>query len=168
MYAKELAMAIKLEIPRAKVTTNTWFCEDAPDFYKLFSELDFVSYDNYPPVRLPKDPEEFYSHAFHLDLMRGIKGDKFWIMEQLSGATGSWAPMSPAPKPGMIKGYSLQALAHGADTVVHFRWRSAAKGAEMHWQGLIDQSNVPGRRFFEFSELCKTAAKLSVIFQILR
>ena len=71
--------------------------------------------------------------------------------------------MSPAPKPGMIKGYSLQALAHGADTVVHFRWRSAAKGAEMHWQGLIDQSNVPGRRFFEFSELCKTAAKLSVI-----
>lgn len=163
MYAKELAMAIKLEIPRAKVTTNTWFCEDAPDFYKLFSELDFVSYDNYPPMRLPKDPEEFYSHAFHLDLMRGIKGDKFWIMEQLSGATGSWAPMSPAPKPGMIKGYSLQALAHGADTVVHFRWRSAAKGAEMHWQGLIDQSNVPGRRFFEFSELCKTAAKLSVI-----
>ncbi len=163
MYAKELAMTIKREAPKAKVTTNTWFCEDAPDFYKLFNELDFVSYDNYPPVKLPKDSEEFYSHAFHLDLMRGIKGEKFWIMEQLSGATGSWAPMSPTPQPGMIMGYSLQALAHGADTVVHFRWRTATKGAEMHWHGLIDHSNVPGRRLFEFSELCKTVSKLGVI-----
>lgn len=60
-------------------------------------------------------------------------------------------------------GYALQAMAHGADTVVHFRWRTAVKGAEMFWHGLIDHSNVPGRRFFEFSELCKTAAKLSVI-----
>ena len=47
----------------------------------------------------------------------------------------------------MIKGYSLQGLAHGADTVVHFRWRNAVSGAEMFWHGLIDHSNVPGRRF---------------------
>ena len=63
----------------------------------------------------------------------------------------------------MIMGYSLQAIAHGADTVVHFRWRTANTGAEMFWHGLIDHSGVPGRRLFEFSELCKTAAKLSVI-----
>lgn len=162
-YAKDLMIAIKREAPKAKVTTNTWLCENTPDFYKLFDPLDFVSYDNYPPIDLPDDPEEFYSHAFHLDLMRGIKGRNFWIMEQLSGPTGSWAPMSPAPKPGQIMGYSLQAMAHGADTVVHFRWRTAVTGAEMHWHGLIDHSNVPGRRFFEFSELCKTASKLNVI-----
>lgn len=33
----------------------------------------------------------------------------------------------------------------------------------MHWHGLIDHSNVPGRRFFEFSELCKTVSKLKVL-----
>jgi beta-galactosidase len=162
-YVKELAMIMRREVPKVRITTNTWFSENTPDFYKLFNEVDFVSYDNYPPVRLPEDPEELYSHAFYLDLMRGIKGRSFWIMEQLSGPTGSWAPMSPTPKPGMIMGYSLQALAHGADTVVHFRWRTAITGAEMHWHGLIDHSNVPGRRFFEFSELCKTATKLNVI-----
>ena len=30
----------------------------------------------------------------------------------------------------------------------------------MHWHGLIDHSNVPGRRFAEFKELCKEAKKL--------
>jgi beta-galactosidase len=84
-------------------------------------------------------------------------------MEQLSGGLGSWSPMSRTTSPGMIEGYSLQALAHGADTVVHFRWRTAVSGAEMHWHGLIDHSNVPGRRFEEFSHLCKTAKKLDFI-----
>lgn len=159
-YIKRQRDIIRKNCPDTKITTNTWFCENMIDFYKEFSELDFVSYDNYPTTKIPENSEECYSHAFHLDLMRGIKKQNFWVMEQLSGGMGSWAPMSRMPSPGMIKGYSLQAYAHGADTVVHFRWRTAVGGAEMHWHGLIDHSNVPGRRFFEFQELCKTAKKL--------
>ena len=49
--------------------------------------------------------------------MRGIKRKNFWIMEQLSGITGGWAPMSQTVRPGMLKGYALQAVAHGADAV---------------------------------------------------
>ncbi len=162
-YVKELSMVIRRECPKAQLTTNACFSENTPDFYKLFNEVDFVSYDNYPPTRLSTDPEAHYSHAFELDLMRGIKGRNFRIMEQLSGSTGGWAAMSPTPKPGMIIGYGLQALAHGADTVVHFRWRTAVTGAEMFCHGLIDHSGIPGRRFYEFAELCKTASKLSVI-----
>ena len=82
-------------------------------------------------------------------------------MEQLSGGMGCWAPMARMPEPGMIKGYALQAFAHGADTVLHFRWRTATTGAEMHWHGLLDHSNVPGRRFFEFAELCQAANELA-------
>lgn len=159
-YIKRQRDIIRKNCPDTKITTNTWFCENMIDFYKEFSELDFVSYDNYPTTKIPENPEECYSHAFHLDLMRGIKKQNFWVMEQLSGGMGSWAPMSRTPSPGMIKGYSLQAYAHGADTVVHFRWRTAVGGAEMHWHGLIDHSNVPGRRYFEFRELCKTAKTL--------
>lgn len=151
---------IRKNISNAELTTNVWFCHNMPNFYDEFRELDFISYDNYPPTRLPDNPEECYSHAFHLDLMRGVKRGGFWIMEQLSGGLGCWAPMARTTYPGMIKGYSLQAFAHGADTVVHFRWRNAAGGAEMYWHGLIDHSNVPGRRFREFSELCSTAKTL--------
>lgn len=155
------AELIRRHIPHAKITTNTWFCENMADFYEMFKMLDFVSYDNYPTTDIPNDGEAIYTHAVHLDLMRGIKRQNFWIMEQLSGGMGCWSPMAKTPRPGMIKGYALQAFAHGADTVVHFRWRTAAIGAEMHWHGLIDHSNVPGRRFAEFAELCDEAKQLA-------
>lgn len=140
----------------ALITTNNWLCENMPDFYDMFHNLDFVSYDNYPVAKLPADSQELYSHAFHLDLMRGIKQKNFWIMEQLSGPVGSWMPMSPALRPGMLKGYALQAIAHGADAVLHFRWRTGVSGAEMFWHGILDHSNVPGRRYQEFADLCAT------------
>lgn len=154
-FQLRLIRAVDPEIP---VTTNNWLCENMPDFYDLFENLDFVSYDNYPATRLPEDPEELYSHAFHLDLMRGIKRRNFWIMEQLSGGLGSWMPMSPTTRPGMIRGYSWQAIAHGADAVLHFRWRTACTGAEMFWHGLLDHDNIPGRRYREFEQLCAEVA----------
>ncbi len=155
-YARYQAELIRKLDPDAKITTNTWLCQHMPDFYDLFSNMDFVSYDNYPTAELPQDPRELYSHAFHLDLMRGIQGKPYWIMEQLSGIIGSWAPMGRTPKPGMIKGYALQAYAHGADAVLHFRWRTAKAGAEMYWHGILDSSNIPRRRYREFKDLCQT------------
>lgn len=161
-FVKFQASVLRKIIPDAIITTNTWLCENTPDFYGMFEPLDIVSYDNYPPTKLPEDKNSLYSHAFHLDLMRGIKEKNFWIMEQLSGTPGCWMPMITTPKPGMIKGYSMQAVAHGADKVIHFRWRSAAQGAEMFWHGLLDQSGVPSRRFFEFADLCKTLNSLNI------
>ena len=153
-YVEFQAELLREYFPDTPITTNTWFCESMPDFYKLFDKLDFCSYDNYPTTRLPE--EGYYSHAFHLDFIRGVKQRNFWIMEQLSGTPGCWMPMAPTVRPGMIKGYGLQAFAHGADAVIHFRFRSATGGAEMFWHGLIDHSNVPGRRYAEFEELCRT------------
>ncbi|MBQ0043240.1 MAG: beta-galactosidase [Lachnospiraceae bacterium] len=162
-YMNNQVHIIRKNCPEMTITTNIWFCENMPDFYKTFENLDFVSYDNYPVSRIPSDKEACYSHVFHLDMMRGIKRKNFWIMEQLSGGMGCWMPMQHMPLPGMIKGYSLQAFAHGADSVLHFRWRTAVSGAEMHWHGLIDHSNVPGRRFSEFQELCREAKKLKAL-----
>ncbi|MBR4067587.1 MAG: beta-galactosidase [Clostridia bacterium] len=162
-FSNRQAQLLRQYCPGRPVTTNVWFCEHMPDFYKQFGALDFISYDNYPATRLPEDPEACYSHAFHLDLMRGVKRKPFWIMEQLSGGKGCWMPMEKPPQPGMIMGYALQAFAHGADTVVHFRWRTANIGAEMHWHGLLDHSNVPGRRFREFTSLCETANTLEAL-----
>ena len=159
-FSNMQAEIIRRNCPGLPVSTNVWFCGHMPDFYKECKELDYISYDNYPASHLPEDPEECYSHAFHLDMMRGVKRKPFWIVEQLSGGMGCWAPMARTPEPGMIKGYALQAFAHGADLVMQFRWRTANIGAEMHWHGLLDHSNVPGRRFFEFSDLCETAKTL--------
>lgn len=159
-FVEAQAAIIRKNCPHHQITTNIWFCQNMPDFYKEFRGLDFVSYDNYPTTTIPQNPEECYSHAFALDMMRGIKQKNFWIMEQLSGGMGCWMPMVSTPLPNMIKGYALQSFAHGADTVLHFRWRTAVSGAEMHWHGLIDHSNVPGRRFQEFRQLCAEAEAL--------
>lgn len=160
-YAEFQNSLIRQLDSKALVTTNTWMCEHKADFNELFKNLDFVSYDNYPTTIIPNNSEELYSHAFHLDLMRGIKQSNFWIMEQLSGSMGCWMPMTPAPRPGMIKGYALQAVAHGADAVLHFRWRSARSGAEMFWHGVLDASNIKGRRFEEFADLCAAMREYS-------
>lgn len=162
-FIREEMLIIRLEDTKVPITTNACFSENTPDIYKMYEMLDMVSYDNYPPVRIPEESDAVYSHAFYLDLMRGIKGKNFWIMEQLSGITGSWSPMTPAPRAGMIMGYALQAMVHGAENVLHFRWRTACTGAEMYWHGILDHSNLPNRRYLEFSDLCKRTAQLSIL-----
>lgn len=159
-FVKELAIIIHREAPKARVTTNARFSKNTPDMLKLFNDLDFVSYNNYFSNI---SGTENGAASFDLDLMRGIHGKSFCVMEQLSRSPEDNDFMLPTPKPGMIMGYALQALAHGADTIIHSRWRTAIIGSDMFSNGIIDHSNIPGRRFFEFSELCKTASKLSVI-----
>lgn len=151
---------IRSYIPEAFITTNACFCNHTSDFTAMFSDLDVAAYDNYPTTSVSHDYENITSTSAYLDMIRGAKRKNFWIMEELSGTPGCWAPMQKTPAPGMIKGYALQAFAHGADTVIFFRWRTANIGAEMHWHGLIDHSGVPGRRFDEFAQLCGEAEKL--------
>lgn len=128
------------------------------DYYKLFEKMDFAALDYYPDTRA----DGWYG-AVKLDLARGVKNKNFWIMEQLSGSPGCWFPMWRTPQPGAIRAYAWQSISRGADTVVHFRWRSAAIGAEQFWHGLIDHSNVPGRRFKEFAQFCEEVNNLAAL-----
>ena len=146
--------------PDAVVTTNSWFCANMPDFYWEFAPLDVAAYDNSPPMDLPDDPEAIVSNAFGLDLVRGFKRKNFWILEQLSGPGGCWSPMGPAPEPGMIEGYAMQAVAHGADLVSFFRWRSSCSGAEMLGHGVLDHDDRDNRRLEEIRSLCRRLEKL--------
>lgn len=141
--------------PQAVITTNCYFCRYLPDFHREYEKLDVVSYDNYPPIRIPEEPEHRQSNALNLAIMRGIKRKPFWIMEQLGGPTGCWGPQSPAMEPGMLEGYALQAVAQGADFISFFRWRTAKSGAEMFCHGLLDHSNRDNRRLRELEGLCR-------------
>jgi beta-galactosidase len=146
--------------PAAVVTTNACFGLHVQDFYQEFAPLDVASYDNYPPLELPADPTaEVYSNAFALDMVRGWKNKNFWIMEQLGGPMGCWMPTTRAMEPGMLEGYAMQAVAHGADLLSFFRWRTASTGAEMYCYGLLDHDNKPNRRLKELELLQGRLAK---------
>jgi beta-galactosidase len=140
--------------PQHFITHNFHSYPQRLDMYAVGADLDIAAFDYYPNTSPTKQATTPYSGALSLDVTRGIKRQNFWIMEQLSGSPGCWMPMWRTPYPGMLRAYAWQTIAKGADTVVHFRWRSAAAGAEQFWHGLIDHSNVPGRRFAEFTQLC--------------
>ncbi|GGN98272.1 beta-galactosidase [Saccharibacillus kuerlensis] len=153
--------AIRKHCPNHFITHNFHSYPQRLDLYKVGDELDFASFDYYPNTSPGKSGTAPYSGALSLDVTRGIKRKNFWIMEQLSGSPGAWMPMWRMPQPGYIRAYAWQAIARGADTVVHFRWRSANIGAEQFWHGLIDHSNVPGRRLAEFAEMSSEAQRLA-------
>ncbi|WP_341346684.1 beta-galactosidase [Paenibacillus sp. FSL H3-0469] len=164
-FQKSQIDVLRAMCPHHFITHNFHSYPQRLDMHGLAEELDVAAFDYYPNPSPKKQATAPYSGALSLDLTRGIKRRGFWIMEQLSGPPGCWFPMWRTPYPGLIRAYAWQAIARGADTVVHFRWRSAAAGAEQFWHGLIDHSNVPGRRFAEFGQLCSEVNALAPLLE---
>lgn len=130
------------------------------DYYKLAETLDFVSWDNYPRFRGQPDPARI---ALSHDVMRGVnRGKPFWIMEEQSGAAG-WEIFGSHPLPGEIRLWSYQGIAHGADAIVYFRWRTCRFGTEEYWHGILDHDGVPRRRYEEVKKMGEEVKTLTEI-----
>lgn len=122
------------------------------DHFKVGDNLDVASWDSYPIGFVEKFPFSESernrwaetSHpdiaSFHHDLYRSVGRGRFWVMEQQPGPV-NWAPWNPVPKPGMVRLWTWEALAHGAEVVSYFRWRQAPFAQEQMHAGL----NLPGR-----------------------
>jgi len=75
--------------------------------------------------------------SFHHDLYRGMcQGGRWWVMEQQPGPV-NWAQWNPAPHDGMVRLWTWQAFAHGAELVSYFRWRQAPFAQEQMHAGLL-------------------------------
>ncbi len=125
------------------VTHNFMGLFQEMDYYDLAKDLDFVSWDNYPVFANWEKPGIPYDASLAADVMRGLKGRNFWIMEQTAGPLG-WDVFSRNPRPGEIRSISYQQLAHGADGQLWFRWRSCTAGREQYWHGLLGHDGKPG------------------------
>jgi beta-galactosidase len=90
--------------------------------------------------------------ALSLDTMRGLKSKNIWIMEQQAGQ-GGWEMLSVSPRPGELRLWAYQSIAHGADAIVFFRWRTARFGTEQYWHGLLDHDARPSRRYEEIKRM---------------
>lgn len=97
------------------------------------------------------------------DLMRGIKNKNFWTMEQQSGPCG-WQVMGDTPEPGQIRLWTYQALAHGAEAMVYFRWRTALFGTEQYWHGILDHDGLGRRRYQEIIKIGEELKSLNELF----
>jgi beta-galactosidase len=119
------------------------------DHHAVGRDLDVASWDSYPLGFLEQfwfseDEKHRYARqghpdiaAFHHDLYRGCARDGRWaVMEQQPGPV-NWARYNPAPLPGMVRLWTLEAMAHGAELVSYFRWRQAPFAQEQMHAGLL-------------------------------
>lgn len=124
------------------------------DHHAVGRDLDVASWDSYPLGFLEQfwfseEEKQRYCRqghpdiaAFHHDLYRGCQKDgRWWVMEQQPGPV-NWARFNPAPLPGMVRLWTLEAMAHGAELVSYFRWRQVPFAQEQMHAGLLRPDSV--------------------------
>ncbi len=148
------------------ITTNGMFAN--LDNHRMEDEcLDVYTYDSYPNFAycLEADPKnnrflKDRKWSMALSEVRSVC-PHFGIMEQQSGANGWNTRMeAPAPKPGQVLLWAMQSIAHGADYVSFFRWRTATIGTEIYWHGILDYDNRDNRKLAEIHRVWDRVQKI--------
>lgn len=156
------------------ITTNGLFGH--VDYQKMAGKsapdgkcIDFITYDSYPNFAYDldnyceKDDIKDRKWSRNLSETRAVSRI-FGIMEQQSGA-GGWNSrmMQPTPRKGQMTLWTMQSVAHGADFISYFRWRTCTFGTEIYWHGILDYSGRDNRRL---QELCDIYKKITAISEM--
>jgi beta-galactosidase len=159
----------KFLVPGQFITTNGLFRH--LDSHEMTEEnLDFITYDSYPnfPFDISNEAGQICdlndrASSWALSRVRSISPN-FGIMEQQTGALGWTCKMrQPEPKPGQMKLWTFQSIAHGADFVSFFRWRTSIIGTEIYCRGLLNYDNLPNRRLSELADIYHDVQKIREI-----
>lgn len=96
--------------------------------------------------------------AYH-SMMRSMKKKPFLLMESTPSAV-SWRNYNPLKRPGMHMLSSMQAVAHGSNTVQYFQWRKGRGAFEKFHGAVLDHKNGENTRTFrEVAEVGLRLAK---------
>ncbi len=135
--------------PDIPVTTNFMRRYNGIDYQKFASHVDLVSWDNYPAWDKGRNTEEALEAAFLHDFFRSIKsGQPFFLMESTPSLV-NWHDVNKLPKSGMHELASIQAIAHGADSVQYFQWRKGRGGDEKFHGAVVDHCGHENTRVFK-------------------
>ncbi|NNC97569.1 MAG: beta-galactosidase [Gammaproteobacteria bacterium] len=175
-FHRDIINIIRAHAPDRFITHNFIpMCDTEADNFALAEGLDFVSFDNYPlgrsdlffadSERTKIEPYQRTGHpdysAYFFDQVRGLSVGDFWIMEQQPGPV-NWAHNNPRPEPGMVKFWSMEAFAHGAECVSYFRWRQIPFAQEQMHAGLLRNDSTKARAWDEIKDLQADLAKLNL------
>ncbi|WP_157266033.1 beta-galactosidase [Paenibacillus sp. FJAT-27812] len=155
--------AANSELP---ITTNFMLDFEPLNYWKFTELLDVISWDAYPTWHDngSDDSEQAAWIGFNHDVFRSLGGGKpFMLMESTPSMT-NWQPISKVKRPGMHLLSSLQAVAHGSDTVQYFQWRKSRGSSEKLHGAVVDHVGHEHTRVFrDVAELGATLEKLSEV-----
>jgi len=134
--------------PRWWITHNGLF--SYVDYWEFAKDLDFLGVDVYPAFSVT-EPRKYPSASLSNETARAASGT-YIVPEQQGGSGGQRPYLLETPRPGQMRLWAYQSIAHGADGILHFRWRTCRYGAEICWYGILEHDNVPRRRYAEFSQ----------------
>lgn len=135
--------AVKKHTPHIPVTTNFMEFYKPLDYQKWAKFMDFVSWDSYPgPDYTPSQIAMIH------ELMRGMKdGKPFVLMEQTPSVT-NWQRFNSLKRPGVMRLWSYQAVAHGSDSIMFFQMRRSIGACEKYHGAIIDHAGHENTRVF--------------------
>ncbi len=157
-------------------TINMMYNFEGLNYHKFADVIDFVSWDSYPTWHKGKEHLTAMDNAMQHDIMRSIKHKPFLLMESCPSST-NWQSVSKLKRPGMLEAASLQAVAHGSDSVLYFQIRQSRGASEKFHGAVIDHYGKTDTRVFQevkatgvsleaLSEVCgtNTDSKVAVIY----
>ena len=136
--------AIRAYDAATPITTNLMGTFKDLDYFEWAKEMDVVSWDNYPGMGTPPS----FTAMCH-DLMRGIGGNKPFMLMELTPNQQNWFPFCKVKRPGEVRKLSWQAVSHGADTVQFFQMKQSIGGCERFHGAVIAHDGTEQSRVFK-------------------
>ena len=140
--------AVQAINPELKVTANLMERFWDYDYFSLAEGMDVVSWDAYPMWHSGDDVARAAEFAMNHDMMRSFKDQPFLLMESTPSQV-NWKPVNKLKRSGMHLLSSMQALAHGSQSVMYFQWRKGRGAAEQFHGAVVDHDGRDDTRVFK-------------------
>lgn len=141
---------LKAKNPDIPVTANFMELFDGLNYDRFKDDLDIVSWDSYPTWHGATDDLAVASYtAMNHDWFRSLKDGKPFLLMESTPSLTNWQDISKLKKPGMHQLSSLQAVAHGSDSVQYFQWRKSRGSSEKFHGAVVDHVGHEHTRVFK-------------------
>lgn len=144
-------------------TVNLMYDFEGLNYDKLAECVDVISWDSYPVWHKGADIVPALDNGLQNDYMRSLKHQPYLLMESCPSGT-NWHGISKLKRPGLLTAASLQAIAHGGDSVLYFQIRQSRGSSEKFHGAVIDHYGGDDTRVFrEIKHIGESLKNLSEI-----
>lgn len=141
-YRAEAAI-LREVTPNVPITTNMMGAFKPLNYHAWAKEVDVVSWDCYPPKGAT-----FSEIAFNHTLMRGAREGQPWLLMEQTPSQQNWQTQCALKRPGVMRLWSYQAMAHGAEAIMYFQWRRTRGGIEKFHGAVVEHVGTSEPRVF--------------------
>ena len=164
-FFRDESRPLKEITPDIPVTTNFMNHCDTLDYGAFAEAVDVVSWDSYPEWHeTASDVYIAVETALRHDQCRAMKGGKPFILMESVPSIPTRGIVKKRKEPGMNLLSSLQATAHGSDSVLYFQWRKSRGCMEKFHGAVVDHVGTEHtREFREVTEVGQALEKLDAV-----